>query len=181
MALGRILRENREQQGYSPAQVAEATHMMVQIVEELEREDFQRIAAPIYGRGFVKLYAEFLGIDPAPLVKEFSEIFSGSRRPVIATRPVNPAPSSDTRGEGAGVRVQGEDLSSREADNPDNPVILSKKHRARPRPRRREGGNREWTRMDANEGGAKASSPSRSDGAGVSQTSIATAPAGWLE
>ncbi len=127
MALGRILRENREQQGYSPAQVAEATHMMVQIVEELEREDFQRIAAPIYGRGFVKLYAEFLGIDPAPLVKEFSEIFSGSRRPVIATRPVNPAPSSDTRGEGAGVRVQGEDLSSREADNPDNPVILSKK------------------------------------------------------
>ena len=106
MALGKILRENREQQGYSAAQVAEATHMMVQIVEELEREDFQRIAAPIYGRGFVKLYAEFLGIDPVPLVKEFSEIFSGSRRPVIATRPVTPAPSSETRGEGSGFRVQ---------------------------------------------------------------------------
>ena len=107
MALGRILRENREQQGYSPAQVAEATHMMVQVVEELEREDFHRIAAPIYGRGFVKLYAEFLGIDPAPLVQEFSEIFSGARRPVIATRPVTPAPSSETRGEGSGFRVQG--------------------------------------------------------------------------
>ena len=106
MALGKILRENREQQGYSAAQVAEATHMMVQIVEELEREDFQRIAAPIYGRGFVKLYAEFPGIDPVPLVKEFSEIFSGSRRPVIATRPVTPAPSSETRGEGSGFRVQ---------------------------------------------------------------------------
>ena len=106
MALGTILREAREQQGYSAAQVAEATHMMVQIVEELEREDFQRIAAPIYGRGFVKLYAEFLGIDPVPLVKEFSEIFSGSRRPVIATRPVTPAPSSETRGEGSGFRVQ---------------------------------------------------------------------------
>ena len=115
MALGRILRENREQQGYSAAQVAEATHMMVQVVEELEREDFHRIAAPIYGRGFVKIYAEFLGIDPAPLVKEFSEIFSGARRPVIATRPVpgraDPGAPSGARvqgsGEGSGLRVQG--------------------------------------------------------------------------
>jgi CheY-like chemotaxis protein len=38
--------------------IAEATRMMVQVVEELEREDFRRIAAPIYGRGFIKLYAK---------------------------------------------------------------------------------------------------------------------------
>jgi transcriptional regulator with XRE-family HTH domain len=92
MALGKILRETREQQGYSVAQVAEATHMMIQIVEDLEREDFHRIAAPIYGRGFVKLYAEFLRIDAEPLVKEFNEIYSGSRRPSIATRVVRTAP-----------------------------------------------------------------------------------------
>ncbi len=97
MALGTILREAREQQGFSAAQVAEATHMMIQMVEEIEREDFQRIAAPIYGRGFVKLYAEFLNIDAEPLVKEFNEIFSGSRRPVVATRAVKsaaPAPEA---------------------------------------------------------------------------------------
>lgn len=88
MALGTILREIREQQGYTVTQVAEATHMMIQVVEELEREDFHRIAAPIYGRGFVKLYAEFLNIDAEPLVKEFNEIYSGSRRPVVATRDV---------------------------------------------------------------------------------------------
>ena len=94
MALGTILREAREQQGFSVAQVAEATHMMTRVVEEIEREDFQRIAAPIYGRGFVKLYAEFLNLDAEPLVKEFNEIFSGSRRPVVATRAVKPAPSA---------------------------------------------------------------------------------------
>ena len=99
MALGTILREAREQQGYSVAQVAEATHMMLQIVEEIEREDFHRIAAPIYGRGFVKLYAEFLNIDAEPLVKEFNEIFSGSRRPVVATRAVKTvAESAGTAG-----------------------------------------------------------------------------------
>ena len=97
MALGMILREAREQQGFSTAQVAEATHMMLQMVEEIEREDFHRIAAPIYGRGFVKLYAEFLNIDAEPLVKEFNDIFSGSRRPVVATRAVKsaaPAPAA---------------------------------------------------------------------------------------
>ncbi len=86
MALGKILREAREQQGYSIAQVAEATHMMTQIVEELEREDFHRIAAPIYGRGFIKLYCDFLSIDPEPLVQEFNAIYSGAHRPAVATR-----------------------------------------------------------------------------------------------
>ena len=98
MALGQILRESRERQGYSVSQVAEATRMMVQIVEDLECEDFHRIAAPIYGRGFIKFYAEFLNIDAEPLVKEFTEIYSGARRPVVATRAlksaVTPAPAA---------------------------------------------------------------------------------------
>lgn len=92
MALGKILRETREQRGFSVAQVAEGTHMMPQIVEELECEDFHRIAAPIYGRGFIKLYAEFLGIEADPLVDEFNAIYSGARRPVVATRPVSTTP-----------------------------------------------------------------------------------------
>ncbi len=92
MALGNILRTAREQQGLSHNQVADATHMMVQIVEELEHEDFHRFAAAIYGRGFVKLYAEFLGIDPAPLVSEFSELYEGKRRPRIATRVLQSVP-----------------------------------------------------------------------------------------
>lgn len=86
MALGKILRESREKQGFTVTQVADATHMMIQIVEELESEDFHRIAAPIYGRGFIKLYSEFLGINPAPLLDEFNEIYSGARRPPVATR-----------------------------------------------------------------------------------------------
>ncbi len=91
MALGKTFKEAREQQGYTLAQVAEATHIMVQRLEELEAEDFSKIAAPIYGRGFIKLYAEFLRIDAEPLIKEFTAIYSGEQRPAIATKSVKTA------------------------------------------------------------------------------------------
>jgi transcriptional regulator with XRE-family HTH domain len=94
MALGNILRTAREQQGLTTSQVADATHMLAQVVEELEREDFRRFAAAIYGRGFVRLYAEYLGIDPLPLVKEFGELYAGARRPQIATRVLQTLPET---------------------------------------------------------------------------------------
>ena len=76
---GKTLREAREAKGLSIAQVAESTHMMSQIVEGLENEDFSRIVAPIYGRGFVKLYCEAVGLDPKELTAAFMEIYNGSR------------------------------------------------------------------------------------------------------
>ena len=65
---GKTLRMAREAKGLTPGQVAERTHMIVQTVEGLEREDFSKIVAPIYGRGFVKLYCEAVGLEPKPLV-----------------------------------------------------------------------------------------------------------------
>jgi hypothetical protein len=96
MALGATLKEARERKGLTPQQVADATRMMEQIVEDLEREDFRKIAAPLYGRGFIKLYAECVGLDPEPLVTEFIEIFTGKRAPQILRRaiPAAPAPVS---------------------------------------------------------------------------------------
>ena len=76
---GKTLRTAREAKGLTPGQIAERTHMLVQTVEGLEREDFSKIVAPIYGRGFVKLYCEAVGLEPKPLVDAFMEIYSGSR------------------------------------------------------------------------------------------------------
>lgn len=91
MSLGEILKTAREQRALSTSSAAEATHMKVQIIEDLENEDFRRIAAPIYGRGFVKLYAEFLELDAAPLIREFMDLYSGKRAPVIGRRAVDTA------------------------------------------------------------------------------------------
>ena len=71
---GETLRKTREQKGLTTSQVAQTTHLLVQQIEALEREDFSKIAAPIYGRGFVKLYCEALGLDHKPFVEEFMAI-----------------------------------------------------------------------------------------------------------
>ena len=96
MEFGKSLREAREAKGYTVAQIAETTHIMPSVVEGLEKEDFSRIAAPIYGRGFVKLYCEAVGLEAKPFVDEFMEIMNGNRDIAIKERPVaDPAPVQD--------------------------------------------------------------------------------------
>lgn len=96
MEFGKTLRTAREAKGLTTGQIAERTHMMVQVVEGLENEDFSKIVAPIYGRGFVKLYCETVGLEPKPLVDAFMEIYSGGRGKSAAPhepakqRPVEP-------------------------------------------------------------------------------------------
>ena len=76
---GKTLRQAREAKGLTIAQVADTTHMMSQIVEGLENENFSRIVAPIYGRGFVKLYCEAVGLDPKEPIAAFMELYGGTR------------------------------------------------------------------------------------------------------
>lgn len=87
MALGRILREARESKGMSIAQAAEATRILYPVIEGLETEDFRKIAAPIYGRGFIKIYAEVLGLDPNPLLNDYAEIQAGGGKIKTFSRP----------------------------------------------------------------------------------------------
>ena len=96
---GETLRKAREAKGLSAGDIAKTTHIMVQMVEALEREDFSRIVAPIYGRGFVKLYCEAVGLDPKPLVAEFMEIYNGNRPAVI--RMAEPDPRQEAKSEAA--------------------------------------------------------------------------------
>ena len=99
-SFGETLRKAREAKGLTTSQIAAKTRMLVQIVEEMENEDFHRIAAPIYGRGFVRLYAECVDLDPLPLVKEFMDIYEGRRAPIVRTKDVPvqeqpPAPQAE--------------------------------------------------------------------------------------
>ena len=90
---GSTLRTAREAKGYTIQQIAEMTRLKSSTVDGLENEDFSGIAAPIYGRGFVKLYCEAVGIDPKPLIEEFMAIISGNREVTIRERPVVAEPT----------------------------------------------------------------------------------------
>ena len=94
MSLGNTLRAAREACGFTTSELAARTHMLVQIVEGLENEDFRRIPAPIYGRGFIKLYCEAVNLDPKPLQAEFMDLFNRakdapakSEMPPVRSRP----------------------------------------------------------------------------------------------
>lgn len=95
MGFGQTLREAREAKGYTVEQLAEATHIMSRTIKGLEAEDFSSIVAPIYGRGFVKICCQTLGIDPKPMVDEFMAIYNGEKPPAaspVAVETVTPAP-----------------------------------------------------------------------------------------
>ena len=119
MSLGTTFRQAREEKGQTISQVAEATRMMTQIVEDLERDDFRRIAAPIYGRGFIKLYAEHLGLDSEPLIREFMEIYTGSRPPQVTRRMVGET-TAESQPDETDVAAEGSTAAAPAAATPPN-------------------------------------------------------------
>jgi transcriptional regulator with XRE-family HTH domain len=85
-SFGEILREARLAKGLSTSQVAARTNILVKTIEALEEEDFRKIPAPIYGRGFVRLYCDCVELDSAPLIAEYMQIVSGSKTPLYLRR-----------------------------------------------------------------------------------------------
>lgn len=98
---GKTLKAAREAKGLTIADIAAQTHIMSSMIADLENDDFSHLAAPIYGRGFVKLYCETVGLAPEPMIAEFMEIYNGNREPAIRERVVptvpepEPAPASE--------------------------------------------------------------------------------------
>ena len=83
---GQSLREAREAKGLSIADISAKTHMMSRQIEALEREDLSVFPAAVYGRGFVKLYCETVGLDAKTYIDEFMDIWNGNRQPTIHYR-----------------------------------------------------------------------------------------------
>ncbi len=83
--IGQTFRTAREKKKVTASQAAAATRMKVQLVEAMEREDFSKMAAPAYSKGFIKLYAEYLGVDPAPLLQEYMEVYAPRERTPLVT------------------------------------------------------------------------------------------------
>ena len=96
MEFGKSLRIAREAKGYTVAQLADMTRLAPSMVEDLEKEDFSHIAAPIYGRGFVKLYCSAVGLEAKPFVDEFMDILNGNREPHIRERPLSPSATAES-------------------------------------------------------------------------------------
>ncbi len=88
MALGNILQEARMRKKLTASEVAAATRMKIQLVQAIEQEDFSAFPATIYGKGFIKLFAEYVDIDPTPLIEEYVSVVSSGKVTQPAPAPI---------------------------------------------------------------------------------------------
>src|ERR671911_2140953 len=71
LAVGSILRQTRKRQGMDIGTVEERTKIRAKYLRALEEEDWDVLPGPAYARGFIRAYAELLGLDSEVLVEEF--------------------------------------------------------------------------------------------------------------
>lgn len=69
--MGQKFRAAREKKKLNISKAAALTRIKVQHLEMMENDDFSKMPAPTYAKGFIRIYASFLGLDPVPLVEEY--------------------------------------------------------------------------------------------------------------
>jgi cytoskeleton protein RodZ len=69
--IGSTLREARVRRNLTLQQVEEDTKIRVKYVQAMENEDFDIMPGPTYVKGFLRTYAEYLGLDPEVIIGEY--------------------------------------------------------------------------------------------------------------
>ncbi len=97
MDIGAVLREARQQKGRTLRQISATTKIAVEILEKIERNQFDGLPGGIFRRGYIRAFASDVGLDPEPIVAAFRR----QVEPPPAQSPVAPPP----RGTGQRERV----------------------------------------------------------------------------
>jgi cytoskeleton protein RodZ len=82
--IGRFLEQKRKEKGLSLEEVEQATKIRKRYLDGLEREDYAVLPAGVYAQGFLKTYANFLGLDGDALSRQLK-----SRRKPWRERGIN--------------------------------------------------------------------------------------------
>src|ERR1700684_558834 len=93
--IGERLREAREARGLSLDDVARQTRIPIRHLEHIQREEWDALPAITYSVGFVRSYANNVGLDGPALGAELREQLGGARIAGIAAtayyEPADPA------------------------------------------------------------------------------------------
>ncbi len=90
--IGPSLQEARERRGLAFGQVEADTAIRGKYLRALEQEQFDVLPGPTYAKGFLRAYAEYLGLDGQLFVDEFNSRHHDPRRE--GDRPIYPNPRS---------------------------------------------------------------------------------------
>jgi cytoskeleton protein RodZ len=78
ITIGAYLRAGRRKRRVSIERAAEETRIRADFLMRMESDEFDFLAPP-YVRGFLRSYANFLRIEPQPLIEEFDRRYARSR------------------------------------------------------------------------------------------------------
>jgi Helix-turn-helix domain len=85
--IGSSLREARLRQGYDLAEAEMGTKIRSKYLDALEEERFDVLPAPTYVKGFLRSYADFLGLDGQLYVDEFNTRFGSGEDEYVVSKP----------------------------------------------------------------------------------------------
>jgi Helix-turn-helix domain len=88
--IGNSLRAARERQGLGYPEVELATKIRAKYIRALEEEDFDAVPGDAYVRGFLRTYADYLGLDGDVYVDEYGSRFLAGWRDDPFERPERP-------------------------------------------------------------------------------------------
>ena len=71
--IGQQLLQAREARSLSLEEAAYATRIKPYYLQAIESGDFSSLPSPAQGRGFIRTYANFLGLDPQVLLADLTE------------------------------------------------------------------------------------------------------------
>jgi cytoskeleton protein RodZ len=91
MTIGSELRDAREQRGVSLREIAERTNIRLPVLRAIENDDFRLVPGSVIMRGFLKLYAREVGLDPDDIGRRYTEQLESSQ----ADRPLEDHPTED--------------------------------------------------------------------------------------
>ncbi|MBA4151231.1 MAG: hypothetical protein C0509_01605, partial [Acinetobacter sp.] len=86
-SIGNKLREARERKGLSAETVSRETMLTLRYVQALETDDFDALPGTAFVRGYVRRYAELVGLNADELIASFDESLPSSKR-LVSVRPI---------------------------------------------------------------------------------------------
>jgi len=98
--VGQLLAEQRELLGLSLDDVERHTHLRIRYLRALEAGDLDGLPSPVQGRGMLKNYADFLGLDTDSLLLTFADGLQAGltqRRPETS-KPIPEGPITPKQG-----------------------------------------------------------------------------------
>ncbi len=87
-SLGEYLKRERELRQISLEEVAEGTKIAIYRLRAMEADGWDKLPAEIFVKGFIKSYAEFIGLVPEDVILRYQE-YAAQERPDEPTEPAH--------------------------------------------------------------------------------------------